>query len=174
MQMADKQIVISDQPPQSFPGLVPKVGEKLWFVVIDNGSTYKISKLSIANADQWSETVDFTGGLGGSGDALTTVVVTTDQVVIPGTLYMASNPTILSLSLPTTAVDGDTFGFINTGPGTIRVTQSGSQMIIVGDTTTTTGVTGRVGSFVSGDWVEFVYRNSVWWATIKSGYVEVI
>jgi hypothetical protein len=61
--MADNQIVISDQPPQA--GLIPKPGEKLWCVVTDNGTTYKISKICIANSDVWSDPVDFAGAVSG-------------------------------------------------------------------------------------------------------------
>jgi hypothetical protein len=62
--MADNQIVISDQAPQTL-GVTPKVGEKLWCVVTDNGTTYKISKICIANSDVWSDPVDVAGAVSG-------------------------------------------------------------------------------------------------------------
>jgi hypothetical protein len=87
---------------------------------------------------------------------------------------MASTASILSISLPATSAEGDAFGFINKGPGTIRVIQSADQQIVAGDEETTIGVTGRVSSFVTGDWAEFLYSGGLWWASIKSGYLEVV
>lgn len=114
-------------------------------------------------------------GLGGGGPgSLGAVSVTVDTAAVAGALYFADSPTILSIELPATATDGDSFGFINQGSGTVRVTQQIGQQIIVGDQSTTIGVTGRVSSFAYGDWVELFYFDQVWWASIKSGYLEVI
>ncbi len=113
-------------------------------------------------------------GGGGPGGGLVGIPITVDTVAIPGALYFAASPSILSISLPLTSTDGDSFGFINRGAGTIRVTQAIDQQIVVGDEATTIGVTGRISSFTYGDWVEFFYSDQIWWAAIKSGYLEVI
>jgi hypothetical protein len=112
-------------------------------------------------------------GGGGPGGGLVSVPITSDAVAAPGNLYLAATPSILALSLPPISADGDSFGFINRGAGTVRVTQLADQKIVVGDEATTIGITGRISSFNYGDWVEFLYGDSIWWASIKSGYLEV-
>lgn len=112
-------------------------------------------------------------GGGGGGGGLIPIATATDTVAASGGLYVATSASILSIALPPIAIDGAAFGFINKG-STVRITQAAGQQIVVGDQTTTIGVTGRVTSFVYGDWVEFLYSGSLWWTSIKSGYLEVI
>jgi len=66
--MTNAMIVISHQTPQEISAtLTPKVGEKLWVVVAEDGDTYKPIKLCIANSDKWSSALDFSIiGLGGA------------------------------------------------------------------------------------------------------------
>jgi hypothetical protein len=127
------------------------------------------SRIAAHNADAAAHP-----GLGGGGPSgLASVLITSDAGATPGHLYLAATPSILALSLPPIAADGDSFGFVNRGAGTIRVVQLAGQQIVVGDEVTTIGVTGRISSFNYGDWVEFFYGDSIWWASIKSGYLEV-
>jgi hypothetical protein len=169
--------VISQQTPQQLGITKPKPGEQLWWVVVDDGDNYKPTHVCIANSDKWSSPVDFRS-LGNSNNGgstgLTAVQITNSTTAIPGSLYLAETQSILNLVLPVTASDGDAFGFINNGSGTIRITQSANQKIIAGDTVTTLGVTGSVSSFNYGDWVEFLYTDAAWWASIKAGYLEVL
>jgi hypothetical protein len=80
--MPNNAIIISTQSPQSInPLMVPKVGELMWFVVVDDGVTYKPTQLCIANSDRWSDPIDLPGG-GGGGGSVTSVAGRTGAVTL--------------------------------------------------------------------------------------------
>jgi hypothetical protein len=86
--MTSKPIVISDRTPQSFPGLIPKPGEMLWYVVVDDGTSYKPTQLCIANSDRWSDPIDMvpvggvTSGAGRTG-AVTLTYAPSNAYTLP-------------------------------------------------------------------------------------------
>lgn len=112
--METNAIVISHQTPQqAIPGGVPKKGEKLWFVVADDGNTYKPTKICIANSDKWSDPLDFTGVLNGAGltqpqaDALYATIAQgnkADSALQPGSNLDATK---LTGMVPLTSIPAD-------------------------------------------------------------------
>lgn len=90
-----------------------------------------------------------------------------------GYLYYANSPSLLTIQLPPLAIDQDRWSLINSGTATVRVSQAAGQVVVVGDTSTTAGVTGRITSYTQGDWIEFYYVSNKWYAEIKVGFVEV-
>lgn len=176
--MAEKDLfVISTNTPQNFnPIPTPRANQKIWFVVVDDGDTYYPIKMCLANGDKWGDPVDIggsSGSSGGGGEGLNTIVLTQSSTATKGNIYYANSLSIISLQLPTSAALGDTFELINSGAGTVRVTQGAGQFVTVGDLSTTTGATGRIDSTTQGDWLEFRYLDR-WYCTVKNGFIEVI
>lgn len=109
-----------------------------------------------------------------ASNSLITQAIGSNIVAEKGKLYLASSVTIISIDLPLNPESGDSFGFVNRGSSPVYITQRQGEQITAGNSLTTVGITGRVSSFEYGDWVEFVYFGEIWWASIKSGYIELI
>lgn len=90
-------------------------------------------------------------------DITNTVVVTgTSQTIAPGTRYIANNAALITFTLPTVIAVGGVFSIMGMGAGGWQIAQNASQILHVGSSDTTPGVTGYVASTHFRDSARFV------------------
>jgi hypothetical protein len=108
----------------------------------------------------WTKTIALTAGAGiaisQSGDTITissssvtssfVVVSGTSQSMSTNTTYQANNAGLVTLTLPATSSAGDRISIVGFGAGGWTIAQNAGQTIIVGNISSTTGVTGSVSS----------------------------
>jgi hypothetical protein len=126
----------------------------------DNSLTYaKFQQASAANillgnptagAANYSE-VTLGAGLSFVGTALTsslalptTVVSGTSQTMAVNNSYIANNASLVTLTLPTSAVVGSIFEINGLGAGLFKIAQGSGQQIVSGSKTTTSGSGGSL------------------------------
>lgn len=73
-------------------------------------------------------------------------VTTTSETMVSGNAYVSNNAALVTLTLPSTAAFGDTFLISGLGAGGWTIAQNASQYIILGSSTSTTGVGGSISS----------------------------
>jgi hypothetical protein len=106
-----------------------------------------------------------------------TMVVSTGttQACAINTTYVANNAGVCTMTLPATAAVGSVVGFRNLLGGFL-IAQNASQLVKVGNQSTTTGITGSVASQAVGDCVNYecVVANTTWIAAVTQGNVTVV
>lgn len=105
-----------------------------------------------------------------------TNVTGTSQTMAANNGYRANNAGLVTLTLPTTAADGTMIRVTGIGAGGWRVAQNASQQIFFGNTSTTSGNTGRLDSTHRRDSItlECVTANSEWQVISSIGNIDVI
>jgi len=100
-----------------------------------------------------------TGQLGvGSNSSITNwvdVTGTSDAMEV-GTGYVANNASLVTLTLPSSSIIGDTFKVITKGAGFVKIAQNASQTIQIAGSTTTSGTGGSLTATAIGDTLEIV------------------
>ncbi len=92
------------------------------------------------------------------------------------TITVANGATLMTIPLPATAADGDTFQVSGVGAGGWLISQAAGQEIIFGNTATTTGVTGSLASANQYDDVTLKYYAALsnWKVVASVGNMTVI
>lgn len=104
------------------------------------------------------------------------VTGTTQQMVV-NNAYIASNASLVTLTLPDTAAVGDVIKIVGKGAGLWRIAQNASESINFGNLTTTTGVGGYLQATLRYDTIELVctVANTTWTvSTPPQGDVTVV
>ena len=107
-----------------------------------------------------------------------TVITGNTQTIAVENGYIANNVgQAVAFSLPTTAAVGDEFEVIaaNATFG-FSVAQAAGQSVIIGNTATTTGVTGSLASTAKGDWLRLVcfVANTTFICSVQQGNITVV
>jgi len=100
-----------------------------------------------------------TGELGvGANSSITTWtdVTGTSDTMVAGNGYVANNAGLVTLTLPSSSVIGDTIKVITKGAGFCKIAQNASQTIRFAGSTTTSGVGGSLTATAVGDTLEIV------------------
>ena len=110
----------------------------------------------------------------GSGLAWTEVTGTS-QTAATGMGYIASNATLVTITLPSSAAVGKSVRITGKGAGGWRIAQNASQVIHFGNTDTTTGTGGRLDSTNRYDSVELICitANTDWVVASSVGNINV-
>lgn len=107
-----------------------------------------------------SITINATGASAGGGFTWTDVTGTT-QAIAAGNAYIADNAGLVTFTLPASPTLGDTFRVVwGTAAGGWTIHQNASQLIKLGNVSTTTGTGGSISSSAVGDGVCIVYIGS--------------
>lgn len=90
--------------------------------------------------------------------------------------YFSNNAALVTYVLPVTAAIGETYQVCTEGAGGWIITQNSGQTIRLGNSITTSGITGSLASNLPGDWVEIVCQvaNTGFIANAKSGNITVV
>lgn len=100
-----------------------------------------------------------TGELGvGANSSMTTWtdVTGTSDTMVAGNGYVANNAGLVTLTLPSSSVIGDTIKVITKGAGFCKIAQNASQTVRFGASVTTTGTGGSLTATAVGDTLEIV------------------
>jgi hypothetical protein len=106
----------------------------------------------------------------------TTVEVTgTSQSMAVNTRYIANNAGLVTLTLPTTASQGDTIPVRGKGAGGFKIAQNAGQSIVFGNQTTSTGTGGSV-TAIQGDnfSLECITANTGWMLVSDMGSTKTL
>lgn len=97
-------------------------------------------------------------------------VISGSQPAVTQTGYFIDGASRIDLSLPVTSAVGDVFIAADLGGNQFRITQSGGQQILVGNSSTTIGAAGYVESIFIGDSITLVccVVDSTWMAVPAS------
>lgn len=109
-----------------------------------------------------------------SGGGSSWVLVTgSSQAIVIDTNYVADNATLVTFSLPSTSVFGNTFAIVGT-LGAWKITQAASQQLLFGSLASTVGVSGFLSSTNAGDSIDCVcISNGVWRVRSSVGNITV-
>jgi hypothetical protein len=103
--------------------------------------------------------------------------ITTSQVGVINNGYITNSSSLITLTLPSTAVEGNIIAIVGKGSGGWRISLNSGQSIIVG-TGTTTVSTGSVNSTYFTDCIEILCTtggvNSIWTARSFVGNLTII
>jgi hypothetical protein len=105
-----------------------------------------------------------------------TVVTGNTQAITENNGYFANNATQqIIFTLPATAAVGDEFEIAALNAFAWKLDQGSGQSIIVGTSTTTTGIAGSISASETGAWIKVIcsVANSGFIATIQQGNVTV-
>ena len=108
----------------------------------------------------WTKSIELTAGSGitivqngdiieisaNSASANFVSIAGTSQAMVANTTYQPNNGGLVTLTLPATAIPGDRISIAGFGAGGWTLSQAASQQIIVGNVSSTAGVTGAVSS----------------------------
>lgn len=102
-------------------------------------------------------------------------VTGTTQAMIADNGYRANNAALVTLTLPVTAAAGTVIRVVGVGTGGWRIAQNTGQQIVFGNTSTTSGNTGRLDSLHERDCVELlcITANSIWQVISSIGNIDV-
>jgi hypothetical protein len=113
---------------------------------------------------------------GGSGGMTWNNVTGTTQSMLADNGYIANNASLITFTLPATCAIGKTMRIGGNGAGGWRIAQNSGQIIHVGDTDTTTGVSGQLNSTHRRDAVELlcVVANTEFVVISSVGTLDVV
>jgi hypothetical protein len=102
-------------------------------------------------------------------------VTTTSQAIAANTTYRPNNAGLVTLTLPSTAVDGSIVQVTGVGSGGWRVAQLAGQQIVFGNRKTAVGASGRIDSTHARDCVtlECVVANTTWEIIGSQGNIDI-
>lgn len=107
--------------------------------------------------------------------ALTWRIADENQTALPNSGYLVNAPSLITLTLPAEAPFGSGITVVAHGLAGWRIAQLEGHVIEIGDRSTTTGITGRVGSTAVGDSIELVYQGTGRWRAIGiTGNLEIV
>ncbi len=114
-----------------------------------------------------------------SGGGLTWTEVTgTSQAMAINNGYLANNAGLVTLTLPSSAVQFSTLAIVGKGAGGWRIAQNANQQIIFGSSATTVGVTGSLNSSNANDVVYLLATtggaNTIWTVTDSIGNLTLL
>lgn len=92
----------------------------------------------------------------GEGGYTWTEVTTTSQSMAIASGYVANNAALVTLTLPSTSAIGDSLAIVGKGAGLWLIAQNASQIIHIGSSATTTGVSGSVAATNRYDSLELI------------------
>ena len=106
---------------------------------------------------------NITLSVSGSGTSWVDVTGTT-QAMVSNTSYVPDNSGLVTLTLPTSSSFGDVIDIVGKGSGGWTIAQGAGQKVIVGSSSTTTGVGGSVSSSNANDSLSIVctIANTTW------------
>ena len=105
-----------------------------------------------------------------------TEVTGTTQAMATNNRYAASNASLVTLTLPTTAAIGDQIEVVGKGAGGWRIAQNADQLIRFGDLVSTTGISGRLDSTNRYDslCIVCITANNEWSVIRSQGNIDVV
>lgn len=157
-----------------------QVGIVPWITSAENlGTSYSYSKnalvqysdgnnyFSLANTNTTTPGTDITKWQlwNPSPSAWTVTITASPGSTLAGQTIVANGSTLMTIPLPSTANDGDTFQVIGIGAGGWKTSQAAGQFQRFGNMVTTTGVTGYLASTNQYDGV------TLKWSTALGGYI---
>ena len=126
------------------------------FTVYDGSGTFSGRTL------QQGSNVTITNPTGIAGDPTISVtgimswteVTGTSQAMAVGNGYIANNASLITFTLPATAVIGDSLRVVGKGAGGWKIAQNATQQIVVGKLSATVGTGGSIASTHQSDCIE--------------------
>jgi hypothetical protein len=102
--------------------------------------------------------------ISGTASSIGWNVVTTNTAMSPENGYIANGGSLITLTLPSTAVVGTALAAINLSTGGFTIAQNVGQNIMIGSSVSTTGTGGSVSSTAQGDSVYLIcaVANTTW------------
>ncbi len=136
---------------------LPKVDGTAGFVLKTNGSGSVTFAAESAQPFTW------------------TVITATTQAIVENNGYISNAASQINYTIPATAAVGDTFEINSINAAGFKINQNVGQTIIVGTSTTATGIAGSLTSTAIGDWVRVVcvVANTQFIGTVVQGNITL-